>query len=473
MISFIVLLIGISYYAKDATITSMRKLDSNEVPLQDIIKEIKANYVTDTINEARNEIEFIKDNAIFRAKEELYEMMDENKLEITSFVKDITKDIIGEYRTQNEIESVVLESINRLKEKEMYMVIYIVDMITVENKAELEETFVEDKNENSSNIHIVVDIHNKKIEAEEDIYKAIGDEKDQFLLNMNKYIKEVVVGVVEDFFEITIKVENGEPCEDNKHCIKNHCVSGICRYKDYKAPQLDIINNIYYINLDSNGGRRKFMESWLSESGIPYQRVPASKGPLWDGKKDKRCSDEKSKKKQHPSVCRSIVGLRDSNIKIMDNYDVSGVTLVLEDDHFVNIPAVLEILPVLPSDWDIVRLDCQCWSNPPHFETKKLMKDINWDTTGKIKCKQGTIFQTKPICDKITKCWYCGGTHAVLWRSDKLHKLRKLWMLTPVDDIDCMLNTNKLKAYCVQGSVVSKNDYKRFSTTMIHVGSIP
>ena len=53
---------------------------------------------------------------------------------------------------------------------------------------------------------------------------------------------------------------------------------------------------------------------------------------------------------------------------------------------------------------------------------------------------------------KTTKCsnWYCGGTHAVLWRDGvSLEKLRAVYSEQPYNGIDCKLNTPDLKAYCI------------------------
>jgi hypothetical protein len=50
------------------------------------------------------------------------------------------------------------------------------------------------------------------------------------------------------------------------------------------------------------------------------------------------------------------------------------------------------------------------------------------------------------------KCRFCGGTHATLWRSDRLHILRKIWEYPRQMylGIDCLLSDDNIKSYCVQ-----------------------
>merc|ERR1711971_710905 len=113
---------------------------------------------------------------------------------------------------------------------------------------------------------------------------------------------------------------------------------------------------------------------------------------------------------------------------------------------------------------DVLRLDCKCGVNGGgmsnalnYLKPLRYINNVTWDTECCRTCKHGEIFSTTLPCDKDWK--YCGGTHAVIWRSDRLHKLRDLWMRDPVSDIDCMLTTNKLNSYCVQGSVVTRKEF--------------
>jgi len=312
-------------------------------------------------------------------------------------------------------------------------------------------------------VHISLDIINKGIKSEKEIREVMEEEKEISLLNMND--KEIVVDVAKDSFNVTLKDDNeitanlddSELCEDDDQCKSNSCYISKCRDKGYIAPNLNTIDNVYFINLDESKDRRYFMESWLNESGTRYQRIPASQRPLSNETYDVRCVEGK----QNPYRCRGMKGLRDSNINIMDNYNVSGMTMVLEDDVAVDIPAVLTLLHLVPSNWDVLRLDCKCrgYDNmQKYLKPERYINNVTWDTKGRGFCRHGTIFQTTLPCDKDLK--YCGGTHAVIWRSDRLHKLREFWGRDPVNDIDCTLITHELHSYCVQGSVVKKQRFK-------------
>jgi hypothetical protein len=59
-----------------------------------------------------------------------------------------------------------------------------------------------------------------------------------------------------------------------------------------------------------------------------------------------------------PNHCRGVIGLRMSNLYIMDYAETSGITMVLEDDVKVNMSLVLDAVRAVPRDWDIIRLDC-------------------------------------------------------------------------------------------------------------------
>ena len=51
------------------------------------------------------------------------------------------------------------------------------------------------------------------------------------------------------------------------------------------------------------------------------------------------------------------------------------------------------------------------------------------------------------------KCYFCGGTHAQVWRDRAIPKLRHIWSTLPYDDVDCRithLGGKSLKSYCIQ-----------------------
>merc|ERR1711862_1018850 len=131
-------------------------------------------------------------------------------------------------------------------------------------------------------------------------------------------------------------------------------------------------------------------------------------------------------------------------------------------------------IQLVPRDWDVLRWDC--WQHPlPYFkwfsnfsysvsplnDTVLLALKNRTDTL----CKENISPLNDPIflalknrTDKLCKenqkkskhkCWYCGGTHAVMWRSDSVQKLRDVWSERPYDDIDCRLTHKSLKSYCI------------------------
>jgi len=215
-----------------------------------------------------------------------------------------------------------------------------------------------------------------------------------------------------------------------------------------------VLDHVHYINLAESKDRRSWMEKWLRASKIPYERVKASKGPLMESP-DKRCLPAKSA----PKRCRGIIGLRDSNFYIMDHLNTSGSTLVLEDDHWVNLTLIPLLVAKVPADWDIIRFDC--WG------AKKTWGDVfqilrNEEGQVEIRSRGKTFFTEKNF--------YCGGTHAMLWRRDAIPKLRAVWGVLPADAIDCRLATDELRSYCVQGpgsktgTLTFKN--KKFTTTI-------
>jgi hypothetical protein len=190
------------------------------------------------------------------------------------------------------------------------------------------------------------------------------------------------------------------------------------------------IDRIYYINLDNRTDKRDFMESWLKpfsqQYSILYQRVSAKS---WDDScNDIHKSDEAMKR------CRGVMGLRNSNLHIMDHYNTTGYTLVLEDDFQIqNYTRLLDGLKKVPEDWDVIRFDC-------------------WGKRRNLFPQYGFGFRT--ITSNGRKN-YCGGTHATLWRSDRLHKLRKTWEYPKQRylGIDCLLADDDIKSYCLQAKI--------------------
>jgi hypothetical protein len=168
------------------------------------------------------------------------------------------------------------------------------------------------------------------------------------------------------------------------------------------------------------------MESWLKpfseEYSIPYHRISAKS---WDDSCNNILGGEEAMLR-----CRGEMGLRNSNLHIMDTYNTTGYTLVLEDDFKIfNYTRLLDGVKKVPDDWDVIRLDCK---------------------NGKHGDKLG--FPQFEFGYQTNKKGYCGGTHATLWRSDRLHILRKIWEYPRKIylGIDCLLSDDNIKSYCVQ-----------------------
>ena len=182
------------------------------------------------------------------------------------------------------------------------------------------------------------------------------------------------------------------------------------------------IDRIYYINVDERQDRAEFMKWWLSWQDTPYARIAAVSG----------VSTGCVKRLSRPNHCRGVIGLRMSNLYIMDDAETSGITMVLEDDVKVNMSLVLDAVRAVPHDWDVIRLDC--WGFIP------------WN----FPYVTPNIFKTEPRYWHTT---YYGGTHAMIWRSDSINKIRNIWSVQPYDDIDSLLTTSEINSYCVQKSV--------------------
>jgi hypothetical protein len=204
------------------------------------------------------------------------------------------------------------------------------------------------------------------------------------------------------------------------------------------------INRIYFINLDTNPGRRAFMEGWLSKQTIPFERIT--------GKVGDPSSDTCVEGKTEPKRCRGIAGLAKTEVSIIDSYDTTGLTFVMEDDYYAeNITRLQESISVVPDDWDIIRFNCR-----GHHYIPSDFPFLHVEPGNELQIEK--VFETRhnkeqPPCKNgmnEERCWFCGGTHAMVWRGSRVQKLRKVWSRKPYDDIDCSLTDQKnLKSYCI------------------------
>jgi hypothetical protein len=204
------------------------------------------------------------------------------------------------------------------------------------------------------------------------------------------------------------------------------------------------IDRIYYINLQKNIYRRQFMEGWLSKQPTPYERVQALVGD----------PDSCVAAYNNSHRCQGMSGLIKTGLHIMENYNTTGLTLVLEDDFKVlNMNRLLASIPLARNNWDILRWDCY-GRIPINF---KHVAPYTFRTRHVQECA------SEPGLDWKTSCTFCGGTHAMLWRkghagptSSSIDRLKRLWGKMPYDDIDCRLSEYlpevppfMVKSYCI------------------------
>lgn len=178
-----------------------------------------------------------------------------------------------------------------------------------------------------------------------------------------------------------------------------------------------LIDRIYYINLPRSVVRDVFQKSWTRKLPIPVERIEAREG------RGDLCGP-----KQHPRTCVGVSGLTLTNLHILKDKNVSGVTLVVEDDFEITDMVALEdaFLKYVPDDWDVVRIDC--WGKRPEVD-----------------------YIHRPYIFKLKgKGVFWGGTHATIYRESSASKLYKLWSQKPFNkEIDGRLNTNELNSYCL------------------------
>lgn len=198
------------------------------------------------------------------------------------------------------------------------------------------------------------------------------------------------------------------------------------------------VDRIYYINMDHRTDKREFMESWLEpfskKYSVPYQRISGKSGDTGDCLPGVR--DE---------ACIGLTGLLYTNWDIMDNYNTTGITLVLEDDYVIrNYNKLLKSIEKAPADWDVLRFDS--WQQPRVSFPRFYMRGL------------GSGFRTS----SPRNGYFCGGTHITVWRGDKVEKLRNHWDMHPRLPIDCALANDNITSYFLM-TRVGKLDRSRGS----------
>jgi hypothetical protein len=191
------------------------------------------------------------------------------------------------------------------------------------------------------------------------------------------------------------------------------------------------IDRIYYLNLPKNALRKQNMEFWLGQQqSIPYKRIEAEVGAATN-----QCIGWKQGK------CVGISGLDRTLVKLIDQENTTGFSLILEDDFVssddMDWSRLQAALHLVPDDWDILRFDCWStwrghldWVNEYVANTSHYRKasSCEWD------------------------CDFCGGTHSMLWRGSSVHKLRDMWSSMPYEDADCAITQwgdRGIRSYCI------------------------
>jgi hypothetical protein len=198
------------------------------------------------------------------------------------------------------------------------------------------------------------------------------------------------------------------------------------------------IDRIYYSNLEKNWLRRQSMERWLLQQNsddqqplIPYKRINATVGEMGV------CLPNKAAK------CRGLSGLARTLVGIIETENTTGLSLVLEDDYVVqdpNFSRLYEAIQMVPNDWDLIRFDCYDME-PVTFRT---INRFVIDTSKILSCKKNPNHKNQ-------NCYFCGGTHSMLFRGTSVHKLKEMWSTTPYQDVDCMIaESPSVKSYCVK-----------------------
>lgn len=152
-------------------------------------------------------------------------------------------------------------------------------------------------------------------------------------------------------------------------------------------------------------------------------------------------------RRNHTRVCVGISGLARSMVSLIDSLMALPNTVrafpdvpsyyVLEDDYFLNFTVANEYVQrYVPDDWEIIRFNPWMWRPIPHTFRRVNPQVVRNSHEGRT-CNATATRQ----------CWFCGGTHAMLWKAQALPKLRALWSKKPYVAIDCRLVTDAVVGY--------------------------
>ncbi|KAL7575272.1 hypothetical protein ACA910_001797 [Epithemia clementina (nom. ined.)] len=244
------------------------------------------------------------------------------------------------------------------------------------------------------------------------------------------------------------------------------------------------IQRIYYINLDKNIKRKKFMERNLRkvQPKVPILRFPAVTGT----RNHKACASGTAKTAtttttlvQHSQDdnssysssrwCQGLSGLSRSFIKLMDTQNMTGISIVLEDDFALapNLTFIQQAIWQVPGDWDIIRFWGERYEmalTPSAFHkiapepkftaapSTLLLEEEHHVEIYRTELPKAFIKSSSSRSNDNNRInpRVCSGTYAMVWRESSLTKLHRAWSRRPYNAVDCRLATEPdLQSYLI------------------------
>jgi hypothetical protein len=229
----------------------------------------------------------------------------------------------------------------------------------------------------------------------------------------------------------------------------------------YKNPKLTL-DNIFYLNLPRRVDRDKSMMRWLPNLSKNYNDIPIHRVKAIPGNSSAQCDVMHN----DPRECRGIMSILMNNIRIFDSNIGGDIFMVLEDDIQKFNPVRVEAaMNVVPNDWDVIRFDCY-GTISSHLQKSVL-------STNPFLLKTNYSDEVKAMSyaeqEKNEYHWYCGGTHAVIYRKKALKTLKKIYSSKPYIDMDCALNTNKINSYCFNDNIVKLDMKQAMTSDKVHM----
>lgn len=179
------------------------------------------------------------------------------------------------------------------------------------------------------------------------------------------------------------------------------------------------IDTIYYVNLAHNVERNLSMQ-WLLKAPVPVRRIEGI-----------RLSNATCVSKFSERWCRGAAGLATAHSRLLSTLSHDKYVAVFEDDYRPTNDAwwnhMNAAIKAVPRPWDVIRFDC--WGYVPH--TFKRLNSRTFQTHHRSECN---------ITRSNKRCWFCGGTHALVYNTSARHRIQEHVSRLPFDDIDCRMS---------------------------------